>query len=133
MKIRLHRQKTNTTYKATEKDFEITFEDIEAVSFSESMQLVHRLIETIMTRVLANHHSVRLVLRSPELVEPIQTPFIKKKDLDVRGVLDYVVGILNSNESFHIYPGITLNIVHAAVPMGGRGKKNPVNQHEKDT
>ena len=126
MKIELHREKHNTKYKATEKDFKITFQDMDAVSFSETLELVSRLIERVLARLLKDvepHHKVRLVLRSPELDAAIQIPFTRKKDLHAREVIDYIVRVLNSNQSFHIHPGIILNVIHVAVPRGGTRKR----------
>ena len=118
--------KHRAKYMATEKDYKITFQDIDAVSFSETLDLVGRLLELVLDRVLRNaepHLRVRLVFRCPELASLVQIPFTKKVDLDAQGVIDHVVQVLNSNESFHIHPGITLNVIHVAVPRGGRRKR----------
>ena len=124
--INLPRQKHNHKYKALQSDYKITFNDVDAVSFSETLELVERLLDRILTRILGNvepHHKVRLVLRSPELDETIQIPFQAKQDLNARGVIDYVVRCLNSNENFHLHSGVLINVIQVAVPMGGRGKK----------
>ena len=81
---------------ATEKGYKITFQDVDAVSFSETLDLVGRLLELVLDRLLRNaepHHRVRLELRYPELASLVQIPFTKKEDLDAQGVIDHVVQV----------------------------------------
>ncbi len=84
--INMRRTRENKRFMAKEKDFEITFQSLPPTSFSKMLDLVARLLDRVLERVLhdaqPHHNMVRLVLRSPDLEKAVQIPFVRVGNLN---------------------------------------------------
>ena len=66
---------------------------------------------------------IRLVLTSPSLSYPISLPFMSVENMSVQSILDRIQNVVNSNETFILDDGITLNVITVAATPSFAGKR----------
>ena len=66
---------------------------------------------------------IRLVLNSPSLSYPISLPFMSVESMSVQSILERIQNVVNSNETFILDEGITLNVITVAATPSFAGKR----------
>ena len=112
-------------------DFEVRFENLqgqngESLLVDELMIRITLSMQEMLNRLLDGingHDFVRIVIQNRYLYEAIKLPFIRRDQLNVDVILAAIMNVLNSNKDFLIDGNLKINLIHVAMPRGGRSKK----------
>lgn len=118
-------QRRVAKFNTTATDYLVHLKDLNLRSLKEVLGFLEALFSNILSTVTAGmqtNDKVRFVMHSSQLSYPISLPFMPLTDLTPTRIMFEIERVLQSNEEFSLDGNVHLNLIHVAMPSGGKGK-----------
>ena len=73
-----------------------------------------------MTKGMGTDDQLRFVMQSQQLPTPISLPFMSVRELTPQRMMFEVERVLQSHEDFSLDGSVHINLIHVAIPSGGK-------------
>lgn len=118
-------QRRVAKFNTTATDYLLKVKEISVCGLREVLQLLEELFSSILAKITKGMQptdQVRFVMHSPRLSYPISLPFMPLLNLTPTRIMFEIERVLQSNEQFSLDDTVHVNIIHVAMPVGGKSK-----------
>ena len=118
-------QKRVAKFNTTATDYLLTVKDLRVHGLREVLNLLDAIFSSILvniTKGMLPTDQVRFVMHSPQLSYPISLPFMPLRNLTATRIMFEIERVLQSNEQFSLDGSVHVNLIHVAMPSGGKSK-----------
>ena len=121
------RQVNTKKFKTKAMNYRVQFTNVLAdAEISSLHERLHEIFQQVLDETIGGvppHDQVRLVLHSNQLEYPINFPFMAPNRLTTERILAEFERVIQTNKEFRLNDTVEINVIHVAMPMGGRGTK----------
>ena len=118
-------QRRVAKFKTVATDYSLKVKNVALNGVREVLCFLEALFDSVLIKIsngMLATDQVRFVMHSQQLSYPISLPFMPRNELTTTRIMFEIERVLQSNEKFSLDGSLHVNLIHVAMPSGGKGK-----------